>query len=227
VGEPSKGGGGTPVGGARERVQAPQAMDSLEDLARRARQAGKGFVEIRRMAQQVVARHAPEESLRLARALLALEGHEVRSLATFILGHLAAASQESLALLRNRVSRDEDWRVQEILAQAFDRYCADTGYERALPVIRDWLADPNPNVRRAVTEGLRIWTGRPYFRDNPAVAIRLLSEHRGDGSTYVRRSVGNALHDIGKKHRSLVQAELDGWDLSDRGTLQTYKLASR
>ena len=41
-----------------------------------------------------------------------------------------------------------------------------TGYEKALPVIDEWLRSNNPNTRRAVTEGLRIWTSRSYFKDN-------------------------------------------------------------
>ena len=102
------------------------------------------------------------------------------------------------------MSQDNDWRVQEILAKAFDRFCADIGYEKALPVIKEWLADSNPNVRRAVTEGLRIWTGRSYFREHPEVAIQLLSQFRNDESEYVRKSVGNALRDISKKHMDLV-----------------------
>lgn len=63
-----------------------------------------------------------------------------------------------MEFLKKRVSRDDDWRVQEILAKAFDRFCSDTGYEKALPVLREWLADSNPDARRIVTEGLRIWT---------------------------------------------------------------------
>ena len=42
--------------------------------------------------------------------------------ATFIFGLLAAQSREALSLMRERVSQDPDWRVQEILAQAFDRF---------------------------------------------------------------------------------------------------------
>lgn len=148
-------------------------------------------------------------------------------LAALVMGRLAARSRESLALLRERVSQDDDWRVQEMLAQAFDTYCADISYEQALPVIRDWLADPNPNVRRAVTEGLRIWTSKPYFCDHPDLAIRLLSRLRDDESDYVRRSVGNALRDISRKHKALVQSELAKWDISKKGVLQTYKLAER
>jgi len=82
-------------------------------------------------------------------------------------------------------------------------------------------------VRRAVTEGLRIWTGRPYFREHPEVAIRLLSRLKDDDSEYVRKSVGNALHDISRKHRELVRAELRRWDVSQKNVEQTYKLASK
>ena len=66
----------------------------------------------------------------------------------------------------------------------------------------EWLADSSPNVRRAFTEGLRIWTGRPYFHNHPEVAIQLLSQLRNDESEYVRKSVGNALRDISKKHKA-------------------------
>lgn len=43
---------------------------------------------------------------------------------------------------------------------------------KALPIIDEWLENDNPNTRRAVTEGLRILTSRPYFKDNPNEAIR-------------------------------------------------------
>jgi 3-methyladenine DNA glycosylase AlkC len=110
--------------------------------------------------------------------------------------------------LKARVSQDDDWRVQEILAKAFDRFCADVGCEDALPVIKEWMTASNPKTRRAVTEGLRIWTGRPYFRDHPEVAVQLLSRLRDDESEYVRKSVGNALRDISKKHPGLVKKEI-------------------
>lgn len=94
--------------------------------------------------------------------------------------------------------------MQEILAMAFDNHCAIIGYETALPLIKEWLNNDCINVRRAVTEGLRIWTSRPYFKDNPNVAIELLSTRKEDESEYVRKSVGNALRDISKKYPELV-----------------------
>jgi 3-methyladenine DNA glycosylase AlkC len=113
------------------------------------------------------------------------------------------------------------------MAKAFDRFCADTGYEDALPIINEWLVDLNPNVRRAVTEGLRIWTGRPYFNEHPEVAIQFLSSLKKDESEYVRKSAGNALRDISKKYKNLIRNELCTWDIENKQIKQTYKLANK
>jgi 3-methyladenine DNA glycosylase AlkC len=81
----------------------------------------------------------------------------------------------------------------------------------SLPVIREWLSALEANQRRAASEGPRIWTSRPYFKDHPEVAVRLLSALRADPSEYVRKSAGNALRDISKKFPELIKAELKQW----------------
>jgi HEAT repeat protein len=202
-------------------------MDTIENLIQRVQKTEHGFLYIQKAAAEAVEGRSAEEGLRIAKPLFDSESYQVRSLATFILGRIAANSKEALEFLKLRVSQDKDWRVQEILAKAFDGYCADRGYERALSEIKEWLADSSPNLRRAVTEGLRIWTGRPYFSDHPEAAIRLLARLRNDESEYVRKSVGNALRDISKKHGDLVLLELQGWDISNKCIQQTYKLASK
>ena len=202
-------------------------MDGIEKLIQRVQQTQHGFLDIQKAADEVVDGQPSQVSLRIAEQLFGSDIYQARSLATFILGRLAANSEKSLEFLKRCVSQDIDWRVQEILAKAFDRYCADIGYEQALPVIKEWLADSSPNVRRAVTEGLRIWTGRPYFHDRPEVAIQLLSQLRNDESEYVRKSVGNALRDISKRHMQLVESELNQWDITNRQIKQTHKLASK
>lgn len=202
-------------------------MVTIDELVKRVQKSQHGFLDIQKAAEEIFAAYPANECFRIAKNLFSSEIYQTRSLATFIFGRLAANSNESLSFLRQRVSLDPDWRVQEILAKAFDRYCADVGYEQALSVIQQWLADPSPNVRRAVTEGLRIWTGRPYLKDNPNIAIQMLSKLREDESKYVRKSVGNALRDISKKHRELVRAELQQWDISNKRIAQTYKLASK
>lgn len=153
------------------------------------------------------------------------ESYQVRMLATYMLGQLSTIHPEALKFLEIRVAEDPNWRVQEMLAKAFDHYSNIRGYEQSLPKINLWLADPDPNVKRAVIEGLRIWTGRPYFIEYPKLAIHLISAHRSEDSEYLRKSVGNALRDIGKKHPSELSEELSTWNLEDKRTFFTYKLA--
>lgn len=202
-------------------------MDLVERLIQRVQKTQHGFTDIRAAANEVIRATAPKQSIGLAKKLFASNVRQARMLATFIFGRLAATSDESLNFLRTRVSRDMDWRVQEILTQAFDNYCSDIGYEKPLPTMREWIKDPNPNLRRAVTEGLRVWTSRLYFRDHPDIAVQLLSQLKDDDSEYVRKSVGNALRDISRRHRELVRADLRQWDVSKKGIEQTYRLASK
>ena len=61
---------------------------------------------------------------------------------------------------------------------------------------------------RAVTEGLRILSGRTYFKENPSVAVHFLAALKDDESEFARESVGNALRDISKKHTVLTKSEV-------------------
>lgn len=141
----------------------------------------------------------------------------------FVLGFIACKDASVLPVLKETARSDQSWQVQEIVAKAFDQYCKDIGYEKALPEIRSWLKDKDPNVCRAVTEGLRNWTSRPYFKTNPEVAIKLISQHKASDSAYLRKSVGNALRDIGKKHMQLINKEISRWDLTDKRIAFTHR----
>ena len=152
--------------------------------------------------------------------------YQVRMYSVFLFGYLSSY-EEILIFMRDEVSKDDNWRVQEVLAKAFDEFCKQTGYEKSLPVIDEWLQNTNPNVRRAVTEGLRIWTSRPYFKDNPDEVIKRIATLKEDSSEYVRKSVGNALRDISKKFPELIKEELDSWDVKSKEIQQVYKLASK
>ena len=152
--------------------------------------------------------------------------YQVRMFSVFLFGYLSS-DEEILRFMRDEVSKDDNWRVQEVLAKAFDEFCKQTGYEKSLPIIDEWLINNNPNTRRAVTEGLRIWTSRPYFKDNPNEAIRRITALKDDSSEYVRKSVGNSLRDISKKFPELIKIELDGWDINSKEIQKVYKLASK
>ena len=149
------------------------------------------------------------------------DSYQVRMYSVFLFGYLSE-DREILNFMKDIVSKDNNWRVQEILAK---EYCKRLGYEKS--IIDEWLNDSNPNTRRAVTEGLRIWTNKPYFKENPIEAIKRLSNLKQDNSEYVRKSVGNALRDISKKYPKLIETELNNWNLEIKEIKQVYKLASK
>ena len=154
------------------------------------------------------------------------EVYQVRMYGVFLFGYLST-DKEILAFMREEVSKDENWRVQEVLAKSFDEFCKSIGYEKTLTVIDEWLNHDNPNTRRAVTEGLRIWTSRPYFKENPREAIRRIANLKEDKSEYVRKSAGNALRDISKKFPELIKDELNTWKLENKEINQVYILANK
>ena len=152
--------------------------------------------------------------------------NQVRMYSVFLFGYLSD-DNDILTFMRDKVSKDDNWRVQEVLAKAFDEYCKNKGYENSISVVDEWLSSDNPNTRRAVTEGLRIWTSRPYFKENPQEAIKRIAPLKEDASEYVRKSVGNVLRDISRKFPELIKEELKTWKLETKEIKQVYKLASR
>ena len=163
---------------------------------------------------------------RLAFLAFKSDVYQVRMYSVFLFGYLSEDS-DIQTYMKDEVSKDSNWRVQEVLAKAFDEFCKKIGYEKSLPVIDEWLNSENPNTRRAVVEGLRIWTSRPYFKNNPNEAIRRIADLKDDSSEYVRKSVGNALRDISKKFPELIRIELRNWNLESKEINQVYKLASK
>lgn len=129
-------------------------------------------------------------------------------LGTYLLGELSKSDNNALLILEDIVSKDENWRVQEMLAKAFDAYCNAKGYKDCLEKIKCWIGSENVNIKRAVTEGLRIWTNRDYFKENPKVAIELIASNKATDSEYLLKSIGNDLRDIKKKHPQEIENEI-------------------
>ena len=100
------------------------------------------------------------------------------------------------------------------------------GYETAIPVIKEWLKSDCANTRRAVSEGLRIWTSRPYFKEHPQMAIQFLSSLKDDESEYVTKINRKCFERYKQKYPELVSNELKQWDLSSKEIKQVHKLAS-
>ncbi|GLB47809.1 HEAT repeat domain-containing protein [Neptunitalea lumnitzerae] len=186
-----------------------------------------GFKPIEGAAKRIFECKTTDDCFAYAYGFLKYNSYQIRCLGVFILGKIAAKNPRALQILQLEVSNDPSWQVQETLAKAFDQYCKDVGYENALPTIKDWLQDTNPNVCRAATEGLRIWTGRSYFAQHPEVAIQLLSSQKNNDSAYVRKSVGNALRDINKKYPQAIATEISSWNIDTPNTRFTYNYVTK
>lgn len=197
---------------------------SLNSIIRTVCKVRHGFKPIELEARTIYESIDFKEAWPIVNKLLEDPRYQVRDVGVFILGYMGSAKHGALDKMRELAIKDTSWQVHEILAKAFDQVCKDIGYQKSLHFINSWLSDPHPNINRVVTEGLRIWTNRPYFNTHPSVAIKLITQHRCSDSAYLRKSVGNALKDISKKHPELINDEIRNWDLKDERVLFTYKL---
>lgn len=86
---------------------------------------------------------------------------------------------------------------------------------QSLKLLKRWARDPNPHVRRLVSEGTRPrlpWAMRlPAFQQNPNLSLGLLELLKDDSELYVRRSVANHLGDIAKDHPDVVFDLCEQW----------------
>jgi 3-methyladenine DNA glycosylase AlkC len=87
--------------------------------------------------------------------------------------------------------------------------------EQTLERLYTWAHDPNPHVRRLVSEGTRLrlpWAPRVAWLDeNPERVLVLLDLLKDDDASLVRRSVANNLNDLGKAHPQLLMRTCKAW----------------
>lgn len=86
---------------------------------------------------------------------------------------------------------------------------------KVLKRFAQWARDPNPHVRRLVSESTRPrlpWAPRlREFQQDPAPVLKLLELLKDDTELYVRRSVANNLNDIGKDHPEILFETARRW----------------
>ncbi len=119
----------------------------------------------------------------------------------------AAHPQEGLAAVRELTRRfTAEFAIRPYLA---------THRDIVLARLHEWAADPDPHIRRLVSEGTRPrlpWASRlPEFQRDPQLALPLLERLKDDAELYVRRSVANHLGDIAKDHPAVAFATARRW----------------
>ena len=97
-------------------------------------------------------------------------------------------------------------------------------FDKTMTVLHSWCDDPNPHVRRLVSEGTRPrlpLSGRiPRFQKDPKPVIKLLDRLKDDQELYVRRSVANNINDIAKDNPDIAIATLRKWRKSKNDDVQ-------
>lgn len=115
---------------------------------------------------------------------------------------------------------DLSMRAQRELTKRFSAEASIRPYLERFPdrthrVLARWAGDPNPHVRRLVSEGTRLrlpWAIRvDWLDENPERVLELLERLKDDPSSMVRRSVANNLNDLGKVRPELLHRTCEEW----------------
>ncbi|MEU3016320.1 MULTISPECIES: DNA alkylation repair protein [unclassified Nocardiopsis] len=88
-------------------------------------------------------------------------------------------------------------------------------YDATMELMRRCALDPDPNVRRFASEGIRPrlpWARRlTGFVEDPSPVLAVLEALRSDPSKFVRTSVANNLNDVSREHPGLVLDVVERW----------------
>ena len=87
----------------------------VDNILNKILQIEHGFQHIIDGADGILSTYSKEQCFEFALELLKHEAYQARMLATTILGRLATEDNNALRFLKERVSTDENWRVQEML----------------------------------------------------------------------------------------------------------------
>ncbi len=188
---------------------------------------GKGIRSMRHLCFETSRDLTPEDSMALAKSLIGNADVHGAMAATLLAGHISYVIPEALEFLKLQCALQDDIRVQDCLARAFDHFCLNRSYERAMPVMEEWARDENEIVRRAVVEAPRPWNKKEYFMAKPAEAIRFLSDRKNDASGQVRFSAGRALAEVSEDFPDMVLVELKTWNLNHPPVKHTYSFAAK
>jgi len=121
-------------------------MKKINDILNHILRIENGFKHINDGATEIMKMYPPKQCFELALDLFKHEAYQARMLATTLFGLLAVENDNALRFLKEQVSTDENWRVQEMLAKAFDEVCKHRRYEASLPLIEEWINDNNQST---------------------------------------------------------------------------------
>ena len=131
---------------------------------------------------------------------------------------------DKLAAVR-RFATDPHFGVRETAWMAVrDEVVGDSA--GAIALLRPWVIDADPNIRRFASELTRprgVWCAPvPALKREPWMALELLEPLKADGSRYVQNSVANWLNDASKSQPQWVEETCDRWTSESPGPATAY-----
>ncbi len=91
---------------------------------------------VKKEAENYYKEHSLEECFSMGLELYQSSNFQIQEVGILLIGYSANANNNALSFLKDTVSKHRSWKVQEILAMAFDNHCKIIGYEEALPLIK-------------------------------------------------------------------------------------------
>jgi 3-methyladenine DNA glycosylase AlkC len=161
---------------------------------------------------------AHPERDRVAHALATHPSDVARSWAAQWIASSGLSLPDKLAAVR-RFAADPHFGVREMAWMAL-RAEVVRDPDATVALLRDWVLDADPNVRRFATELTRphgVWCPPVQaLKAEPWRALALLEPLKADPSLYVRNSVANWLNDASRTQPDWVRQVCAGWQRGSR-----------
>lgn len=90
---------------------------------------------VKKEAENYYKQHSLDECFATGLELYQSENFQIQEVGVFLVGYAACKNTSALSFLKDTVSQHKSWKVQEILAMAFDNYCKIIGYETAIATV--------------------------------------------------------------------------------------------
>lgn len=158
---------------------------------------------------------SPDKPKLLLKSLASSPVEKVRGVAAFIVPLLYPSDlQGEVEGLYFTGQLDGTW-PQELSATVLHNMVIEHGVESILPLVQDWISDPNPPARRLVTESFRpravMLAHIGELKEDPRPLKPILEPLLDDPSDYVRKSVANNLNDISKDNPQILLDWVREW----------------
>ncbi len=187
--------------------------------------------QVRLMAQVAVERSGPQQDgSTLIKALSQSPVEKIRGVAAFAAPIIYSSHlPKQLEWLHFTGALEGTW-PRELSATILHNLIIQHGVVTILPLVRDWIKEDNPAIRRLVTEAFRprgvMLAHINELKDDPMPLKTILEPLLDDPAEYVQKSVANNLNDISKDNPEIILDWTKEWN-TPNATKQRHWILAR